>query len=358
MFMVLAEIFPENSNLDGLNKVKFGIDPTFPRLHLGHLVPLRIVRQMQEQGKEVTIVLGTFTAQLGDPSGRDQTRPILSAEEVELNADRILMQVKQILKSGFKVFKNGDVFNKMTVPELMKIVSDFSVQQMTTRNAFSNRIISNNPIAIHELIVPILQGTDSVKLHSEIEIGGTDQLFNFQIARKLQELNGQKPEICILAPIINGTNGMKMSKSLGNCIFLDEDPTDVFGKCMSVSDEVMNQWIPLLTDKNKESNPMTRKKKMAFDIVEQLFDKEMAETCLKQFENRIQNREIPEEIAELSADNIIDVVLKVKKCSRSDAKRLIEQGGVKIDDVKASGDSIVAPGQIIKVGKRDFCKII
>ncbi|MEK6829509.1 MAG: tyrosine--tRNA ligase [Nanoarchaeota archaeon] len=355
---MITEIFPEGSDINGLKKVKFGIDPTFPRLHLGHLVPLRVVKKLQEQGKDITIVLGTFTAQMGDPSGRDQTRPILSAEEVEKNAEKILMQVRGILNPGFKVFKNGDVFNKMTVPELMKIVSDFTIQQMTHRNAFSKRIESNTPIAIHELIVPILQGTDSVKLESEIEIGGTDQLFNFQVTRKLQEINGQKPEICILAPIINGTNGIKMSKSLGNCIFLDEDPTDVFGKCMSVSDDVMNEWIPLLTDENKESNPMSRKKKMAFDIVEQLFDKTMAEVCLKQFEDRIQNKEIPDEIEEIRADDLLDAVVKIRGCSKSDARRLIDQGGVKIDDEKADEKSVIKTGQIIKVGKRDFGQII
>ena len=224
---MIAEIFPEGSNIKRLNKVKFGIDPTFPSLHLGHLVPLRIAKQLQEQGKHITIVLGTFTAQMGDPSGKDETRPILSKNDVNRNAEKILLHVKQVLTPGFKVFRNGDIFNEMTVPKLMKIVSDFSVQQMTKRDAFSKRLDNNVPIGIHELIVPILQGTDSVHLESQIEIGGTDQLFNFQVARRLQELNGQEPEICILAPIINGTDGRKMSKSLGNCIFFDDDPTDI-----------------------------------------------------------------------------------------------------------------------------------
>jgi tyrosyl-tRNA synthetase len=355
--MILADIFPEDSDITTLNKVKFGIDPTFPRLHLGHLVPLRIVRQLQEQGKQVTIVLGTFTAQMGDPSGRDQTRPILSKEEVEANAERILMQVTQILLPGFKVFKNGDAFNVMCVPELMKIVSDFSVQQMTNRNAFSNRIKIGNPIGIHELIVPILQGTDSVILESEIEIGGTDQLFNFQVARKLQELNGQAPEVCIMAPIINGTDGRKMSKSFGNCIFLDEDPTDVFGKCMSVSDDVMEEWIPLLTDENKETQPMARKKKMAHNVVEQLFDITMADVCLKQFEDRIQNKELPDEIDDVRADDLLDAVIKIRGCSKTEARRLLQSGAVKIDGKKASEDDKINTGQIIKVGKRDFGRI-
>lgn len=352
------EIFPKDSDLTGLKRVKFGIDPTFHRLHLGHLVPLRIVKQLQEQGKDITIVLGTFTAILGDPSGRDQARPILSKEEVEENARRIQVQVHQILGSKFSIFRNGDAFNEMRVPELMRIVSDFSVQQITNRNAFAGRIDSGNPIGIHELIVPILQGTDSVILKSEIEIGGTDQLFNFQIARRLQELNGQKPEVCIMAPIINGTDGRKMSKSLDNCIFLDEDPTDVFGKCMSISDSVMEEWIPLLTNENKESKPMKRKKKMAFDIVEQLFDHATAMNCLQQFENRIQNKEIPEDIPQIESEDIVDAVSKIRNCSRSEARRLLTQGAISIDNKKASENTEIHAGQIIKAGKRDFGLVI
>ncbi len=352
------EIFPKDSDLQGLTRVKFGIDPTFHRLHLGHLVPLRIVKQLQEQGKEITIVLGTFTAQMGDPSGRDQARPILSKDDVESNAERILVQVSQILSPGFKVFKNGDAFNVMRVPELMKIVSDFSVQQITNRNAFSNRIDSGNPIGIHELIVPILQGTDSVILKSEVEIGGTDQLFNFQIARRLQELNGQRPEVCIMAPIINGTDGRKMSKSLGNCIFLDEDPTDVFGKCMSISDSVMEEWIPLLTNGIIEEHPMDRKKKMAHCIVEQLFDSSTADACLSQFQRSVQNSEVPEDISEIQSENIIDAVSKIRNCSRSEARRLLTQGAVSIDNKKASENTEIHAGQIIKAGKRDFGRII
>lgn len=355
--MINIEIFPKGSEIKGLNRVKFGIDPTFPALHLGHLVPIRLVKQLQEQGKDITIVLGTFTAQMGDPSGKDQTRPILSKEDVEKNAEHILMHVKQILKPGFKVFRNGDVFNEMGVPELMKIVSDFTVQQMTKRDAFAKRLQDGVAIGVHELIVPILQGTDSVRLESEIEIGGTDQLFNFQVARRLQELNDQDPEVCMLTPIINGTDGRKMSKSLGNCIFLDDDPTNVFGKCMSISDDTMEEWIPLLTDENREPQPMARKKKMSFDIVEQLFDTTTAKLCLKQFEDMIQKKEIPDEIEDIRADDIVDAVVKIRGCSKTQARRLLVDGAVKIDGVKATDETPIAKGQIIKIGKRDFGRI-
>lgn len=352
------EIFPQGSDIKQLKTVKFGIDPTFPNLHLGHLVPLRIVKQLREQGKKVTIVLGTFTAQMGDPSGKDKTRPILSKQEVEDNADSILMQVNAILGFDFEVFRNGDVFNNMTTPELMNIVSDFTVQQMLRRDAFDKRMDSDVPIGVHELIVPILQGTDSVMLDADIEVGGTDQLFNFKIARRLQEINEQEPEVCMMAPIINGTDGRKMSKSLGNCIFLTDDPTDIFGKCMSVSDEVMEEWIPLLTDENKETSPMARKKKMAFDIVSQIHTKDVARSALAQFVSTVQAGHTPKDIPDINATDLIDAIIQIRECSRSEARRLIQSNAVSIDDVKVGEDAVIASGQVIKVGKRNFGKLI
>jgi tyrosyl-tRNA synthetase len=354
-----VEIFPEDSSTEGLKRVKFGIDPTFNRLHLGHLVPLRIVKQFMEQDKEVTIVLGTFTAQMGDPSGKDKTRPILSKEEVEKNAQDILQQVNQILgKNNFKVFKNGDEFNRMTVPRLMSIVSDFTVQQMVRRDAFAKRMASDTPIGVHELIVPILQGTDSVILESEIEVGGTDQLFNFKIARRLQEINDQEPEVCVMAPIINGTDGQKMSKSLGNCIFLDDKPENIFGKCMSISDFTMKEWIPLLTDHIIEENPMERKKKMAFDIVKQICGEENAKWAQEHFESTIQGGKIPDDILEIDKPTLIEAVIAIRSCSRSQARRLMNDGAVKINGVKTPFDCTLQSGQIVKVGKRSFGKIV
>jgi tyrosyl-tRNA synthetase len=354
----MIEIFPQGSDTKSLNRVKFGIDPTFPKLHLGHLVPLRVVRKMQEQGKDVTIVLGTFTAQMGDPSGRDSTRPILSKKEVEENAEIILQQIKPILKPGFKVFRNGDLFNTMSVPRLMKIVSDFTVQQIVKRDAFANRMSKDIPIGIHELIVPILQGTDSVKLKSEIEIGGTDQLFNFQIARRLQEINGQEPEVCILTPIINGTDGRKMSKSFGNCIFLDESPEEIFGKCMSISDEVMEEWIPLFQDENKEANPMVRKKKLAFDIVSQIWGKRNADWAQAHFEDTVQAKNIPDDIMDIGESMLLDAVIAIRNCSKTEARRLLASGAVSVDKKKTSENIQVNTGQIIQVGKRNFGRII
>jgi tyrosyl-tRNA synthetase len=357
--MKILEIFPKDSDLTKLNRVKFGIDPTFPKLHLGHLVPLRIVRDMQEKGKDVTIVLGTFTAQMGDPSGKDQTRPILSKEDVENNAEHILNQVNTILKPGFSVFRNGDLFNVMRVPELLNIASKFTTQNLLSRDAFQKRIENEQSIGLHELIVPILQGTDSVHLKSEIEIGGSDQLFNFQIARRLQELDEQTPEVCIMTPIINGTDGRKMSKSLQNCIFLDESSEDIFGKCMSISDDVMNEWIPLLTDlKDLDDNPMRRKKQMSHDIVRQIKGKEEADLALLNFTNTIQNRNLPEDIMEIEKSDLVSFVATVRKCSNSQARRLIDSGSVKVNGNKIEDGFELESGQIVKIGKRNFAKVL
>lgn len=353
------EIFPKDSDLNKLNRVKFGIDPTFPKLHLGHLVPLRVVRNMQDAGKDVTIVLGTFTAQMGDPSGKDQTRPILSKVDVEANAEQILNQVNSILKPGFSVFRNGDLFNVMTVPTLLDIASKFTTQNLLSRDAFQKRMENNQSIGLHELIVPILQGTDSVHLKSEIEIGGTDQLFNFQIARRLQELDGQVPEVCVMAPIINGTDGRKMSKSLGNCIFLEDSSEDIFGKCMSVSDEVMNEWIPLLTDlTDLDDNPMRRKKQMSHDILRQIKGKEEADLALLNFTNTIQSRNLPDNIEEIEKCNLIEFITKVRDCSNSEARRLLTSGSVKVNDTKVDESFELELGQIVKIGKRNFAKVV
>jgi len=353
------EIFPKNSDLDKLNRVKFGIDPTFPKLHLGHLVPLRIVKEMQDQGKDITIVLGTFTAQIGDPSGKDQTRPILSKDDVEDNAEHILNQVKSILKPGFSVFKNGDLFNIMTVPTLLETVSKFTTQNLLSRDAFQKRMQNEQSIGLHELIVPILQGTDSVHLRSQIEIGGSDQLFNFQIARRLQELDSQVPEVCIMSPIINGTDGHKMSKSLNNCIFLDEEASEIFGKCMSISDDVMSEWIPLLTDlTDLDVNPMSRKKQMSHDIVRQIKGDVLADIAMLDFTQTIQQRNLPTDIKEITKCDLVKFIAMVRECSNSEARRLLKAGSVKVDDSKVEDGFELKHGQIVKIGKRNFAKVI
>lgn len=353
-------IFPTDADISPSKRVKFGIDPTFPRLHLGHFIPLRFVKKMKEAGHQVTIVLGTFTAQLGDPSGRDSTRPILSESEVRQNAEQILNKVKELLGPDTDFFPNDWLHNSMTIPKFLRdVASKFTLSHMTSRNAFANRIEANHPIAMHELLVPMLQGMDSVHLKTEIEIGGQDQLFNFQIARQLQESFGQKPQACIMFPVINGTDGRKMSKSFGNCIFLDEPANDIFGKVMSIPDSVMDEWFPLLSDTTRDFiHPMDNKKALAFDIVRQLQDREAAKQAQDFFEKTIQNKETPEEIPAIEATTLMQAVQKIRSCSKTAARTLLNAKAVKINGVICTEENkSVQNGEVIQVGKRDFAKV-
>lgn len=354
------DVFPKGADLAPPKRVKFGIDPTSDRLHLGHLIPLRVVHSLQEKGHKVTLVLGTFTAQMGDPSGQDKTRPILDRETVEANAERILAQTERVLLPGFEVFRNGTVFNAMTVPTLLQLAAKFTVSQMMTRDSFAKRSEANQPVGLHELIVPLLQGWDSVVLASQIEVGGQDQLFNFQVARQLQEMHGQEPQASILMPVINGTDGRKMSKSFGNCVFLDDLPVDVYGKCMSVSDATMEEWFPVLTDLKEPplpAHPMEKKKAMAFDITRQLWGAAAAHTASLTFESVIQCGEEPESVPEVAAGTLLEAVVVIRQTSRSGARRLIESGAVTIQGEKIYNDQKVTPGTVVKVGKRHYGRI-
>lgn len=357
--------FPENAEIRKGARVKFGIDPTLDRLHLGHFVPLRLVKKLQQQGHPVTIVLGTFTAQLGDPSGRDQTRPLLSRNTVEENADALLDKLRGLgVLRNAEVFRNGDVFNLMPLPKFMAMAAQFTTTFMLSRDAFQKRIEDGKSVSLHELLVPICQGWDSVHLQTEIEIGGTDQLFNFQVTRQLQEWDGQKPEICLMTPIINGTDGRKMSKSFGNCIFLDESSEDIFGKVMSISDEVMEQWFPLFVDEgefHKEDltrGPMHKKKVLAFQIVKQVHGVVSATDAWTNFENTVQRREAPVDMPSIKAEQLHQAIVLIRDCSKSEAHRLLKENAVKVNGVKQNNGMLsVMKDDIIQVGKRDFGKI-
>jgi tyrosyl-tRNA synthetase len=358
--------FPEASkskieNASGPLKIKFGIDPTRDRLHLGHFVPLRLCRKLQEQGHHLDLILGTLTAQLGDPSGQDQTRPILSEQEVAQNAQQILKQVEKVLLPGFTVHKNHEFIQSMTIPFfLTTLVSKFTVANMLARDGFRERHSRQQPIALHEFLVPLLQGWDSVHLKSEVEIGGTDQLFNFQVARTLQESEGQKAEMCIMTPIIRGTDGRKMSKTFNNTVWLDETPEDMFGQIMSIPDSVMDEWIDLLTDlRDLPGHPMNRKKLLAENVVSQLLGPEAALKGKTAFENTVQNKSTPDEIQSVKADFLLKIVALVRGESNNKARQLITQGGVLVngDQIK---DPLVFPNvdDVIKIGKRNFVKIV
>lgn len=358
--------FPETAgsiieNTEQPFRVKFGIDPTRDRLHLGHFVPLRVARKLQEKGHSLDLILGTLTAQLGDPSGQDKTRPILSDEEVQRNADALLQQVKRILLPGFTVHKNHEFVKDMSIPFfLTRLASKFTVANMLARDGFRQRQAVGNPIALHEFLVPLLQAWDSVVLKSEIEIGGSDQLFNFQVTRALQEIEGQKPELCIMTPIIRGTDGRKMSKTFNNTIWVDEEPANMFGQVMSIPDDVTDEWITLLTDlTDLPGHPMVRKKLLAWDIVKQLHSEEAANLAQFTFEKVVQQKELPDEIQTVAPDFLLKIVAFIRNESNNRARRLIAQGGVTVD-----GEKIIDPlfwpksGNIIKIGKRSFAKVL
>ena len=241
----------------------------------------------------------------------------------------------------------------------MGIISKFSVQKLLSRDNFTNRMENHTPIAMHELMGPILQGIDSFKLKAQIEVGGTDQLFNFVITREVQEMLGQTPETCILSPVINGLDGRKMSKSFGNCIFINDLPENVFGKAMSISDQTMREWLPLFfEDIDIEKHPMVQKKELAFQITSEIWGAELAEAAKLHFESVIQSRELPENMPEFPIGNLIEIVKDIIGDSKSEARRLIRANAVKINGEKVSEEFSVKAGDIVKVGKRHFAKIV
>lgn len=372
-------IFPNTEKIDFNKKqsVKFGIDPTSDKLHLGHLIPLLQAKELWKQGHNIDIVLGTFTAQLGDPSGKDAMRPILDEETTKKNADSITKQIHRIfgdykeIGTGFvSIWKNHTWFEEMSAITMTNILSKFTVGQLLARDSFQKRMNENNPIGMHELVVPILQGYDSVHLKSDIEIGGSDQMFNFSISRDMQRLYGQTPEVCVLMPIINGTDGRKMSKSFNNCIFINDTPEDVYGKTMSISDELMKEWWPVLsghpfpTDPKgachpDAMHPMTLKKDLAWFITDLIWGNEKATKAADHFEDVIQKGRLPEEMISVAPGFIVDIVKELRKCSKTEAVRLMKSGAVTVDGLKVLNPETraVGDGMIIKVGKRDFAKI-
>jgi len=359
--------FPDETALrDKLQKgglrVKLGIDPTRPDLHLGHLVPLRLARKLQEAGNSLDLVLGTFTAQLGDPSGQDQTRPILSEVEVQTNAEKILAQASKNLLPGFRVHRNHTFSEHMDIAFfLTRLAGNFTVANMLSRDGFRERTKRNQPIALHELLVPLLQAWDSVVLKTEVEIGGTDQLFNFQATRSLQEAHGQPPEFCLMTPIIRGTDGRKMSKSFGNVILLEEDYVQMYGQIMSISDEVAEEWIPLMTDLGtmpEVTHPMERKKLLARELVTQLHTEIDARIAALSFKVLVQEKGTPSNIPEVKSQPLLGVVAQARQESNSRARELIRSGAVSINGIKCQDlNRVPAKGTLVKIGKMLFVRI-
>jgi tyrosyl-tRNA synthetase len=362
-------------------KIKAGFDPTAPDIHLGHTVLLTKLRQLQELGHEVIFLIGDFTAAIGDPSGRNITRPPLSAEKILANAETYKNQAyKVLLPHKTKVVFNSSWLRQLAPEKLIELASTYTVARMLEREDFSKRYMENKPIAIHEFLYPLLQGYDSVMLEADVELGGTDQKFNLLMGRELQKHFGQPPQTVIMTPLLEGLDGKnKMSKSLGNYIGIDESPQEIFGKLMSTSDELMWRYFDLLSfrttveitqwKKDVEErllNPRDLKLKLALEIVERFHNKELAEEAQRDFISRFQQSVAPDleticlEIEEdhISVANLLKIAGLV--ASSSEAVRLIKQGGVKINGQKLDdyGKFIDKNSEALyQVGKRRAAKL-
>jgi len=354
-------------------RLKEGFDPSFPDIHLGHMVALRKLRQFQELGHQIVLIVADWTAQIGDPSGMSVTRPMLTLEQVKANAETYMQQFFKIVdKKKTEIRWQSEWFGKFDLSDIIKLTSKFTVAQFLARDDFSARYKAEKPIAITELLYPLLQAYDSVAIKADVEFGGTDQKFNFLVGRELQSMVGQPPQQCFMVPLLVGTDGsQKMSKSLGNYIGVAEAPEQIYGKAMSVPDSLLMNYFELLTDvPNAElkefkkelddpaANPMTLKKRLAREIITQLYNLKTTAKAEEHFERTVQRKEVPDEIAlgTKSGKSLQDYLFENQLAkSKSEARRLIDQGGVYINDERAKNvNYTVQKGDIIRVGKRRY----
>ena len=375
-------------------RLKEGFDPSFPDIHLGHMVALKKLRQFQELGHQVVLIVGDWTARIGDPSGVSITRPMLTAEEVKANAKTYMEQFFKIVdKDRTEVRWQSEWYGKFTLADVIQLTSKFTIAQLLARDDFNKRYSAGHPITMAEFLYPLLQAYDSVAIQADVEFGGTDQKFNLLVGRELQSAVGQRPQQVFLVPILTGTDGsQKMSKSLDNYICVAEPPEEIYGKVMSIPDSLIMDYFELVTDvpdeelkqfrlemANNAINPMGLKKRLAREIVSQLYNQKAAGEAEEHFTRVIQKKEVPEEIPEfyLSFEKLrapregivvmgVDdyeisnfIVATHQAKSRSEAIRLIRQGAVTIDGSRILTNlAPINSGSIIKVGKRRFAKVI
>ncbi|OGQ17291.1 MAG: tyrosine--tRNA ligase [Deltaproteobacteria bacterium RIFCSPHIGHO2_02_FULL_40_11] len=377
-----AELFNKLSKKKKL-RVKLGVDPSSKDIHLGHTVVLQKLRQFQDLGHQAVLIIGDYTALVGDPSGKQATRPQLTLAEVTDNAKTYFNQVQKILKmDAAEIRYNGEWFTKLAFVDVIKLASKMTVARMLERDDFSKRFKSGQSIAIHEFLYPLMQGYDSVMVKSDVELGGTDQLFNLLVGRQLQKDAGQDPQVILTTPLLEGTDGIqKMSKSLNNAIGITESPKEMFGKIMSVSDEMMWKYTELLSkisakdleEKQAQAadgklNPKDAKVDLALEIVERFHGKKEAQIAKTQFEALFQKKALPDEMEEEKVSSkalpislmklLVDLRLVA---SNGEAKRMMKQGGVSLNQKKIEDLSfeIKSKGEyILKVGKRKFKKVI
>ena len=365
--------------------LKQGFDPSAPDIHLGHVVGLRKLRQLQELGHKVILIVGDWTARIGDPSGQSATRPMLSQGEIEFNAQTYLEQFFRVVdKNKTEVRWQSEWFDKFTLDEVIKLTSKFTVAQILAREDFNNRYRSGNPISLTEMLYPLLQAYDSVVIHADVEFGGIDQKFNCLLGRELQQFMGQPPQQVFFVPLLVGTDGtMKMSKSLGNYIGITEPPLEIYGKVMSIPDSLIVDYFELVTDvpdaeitefkeqlNSRTVNPMLLKKRLAHEIVKQFHGASSATEAEAHFTRVFQKRKTPEEIFECFFPSIytetglcqVDIAPTLIKegiiKSNGALKRLLSQNAVSLDGNRINSNIIDAHhGSILKIGKRNFVKI-
>ena len=361
--------------------VKAGFDPTAPDLHLGHTVLINKLRHFQQLGHQIIFLIGDFTGMIGDPSGKNKTRPALDEKEIKENAKSYEKQVFKILDPKLTHVRfNSEWSNKLGAEGIIKLASQYNLARMLERDDFSKRYKSNQTIALHEFLYPLIQANDSIALKADIELGGTDQKFNLLVGRELQRAFGQEPQVVITVPILEGLDGKnKMSKSLDNYVGIDEAPNEMFGKIMSISDELMWRWFDLLsfktTDEIKElkadqtngRNPRDIKIELAKELISRFHDEESADLAETNFINQFQKKNIPDDLEEVSlvlSEDSIPLANLLKDCemtsSTSEAIRMIKQGAVRIDEKKITDTKYkISSGSsaVYQVGKRKFKKI-
>lgn len=388
-----AQIVPEEALMEKLKRnkplnVKLGVDPTAPDIHLGHAVPLRKLRQFQDLGHEVTLIIGDGTALIGDPSGRNTTRPQLSREQVKANAQTYVDQAFKVLDPEKTTLRyNSEWILDLNMEELLKLLSNFTVARILERDDFHNRYTSGQPISLHEFLYPVMQAYDSVVINADVELGGTDQLFNLLAGRELMEKMGMEPQVCLTLPLLEGTDGVKkMSKSYGNYIGLTDEPNDMFGKVMSIPDELMVKYYRLASTMSVADidaiegglaqgllHPNRVKRDLAQNIVSAYYDEAVAREAETAFDRVFKNHDMPDEIDDFEADltpNDEGLVYLAKIIhdagmtqSVGDARRMIDGGGVRIDGEPVPAKQYnIAPeaikGHVVQVGKRKYARIV
>lgn len=356
-------------------RVKLGVDPTSPDIHIGIGVVLQKLRDFQDLGHTAVLIVGDFTARIGDPSERASQRKMLSKEEVEANMRAYKEQALKILDPDRTEFRyNSEWLEKMDFAKLLELASKYTVAAMLERDDFAKRFREGNPISIVEFLYPLAQGYDSVAIEADVELGGTDQRFNLLVGRALQERYGQEPQVCFIMPLLEGLDGVKkMSKSVGNYVGITEHPNEMFGKLMSIPDMLLEKYVKLLTDLDweelKKLHPKEQKQKMAHAIVARYHSQEAADRALEEFERVFARKERPTDVPKLYVDKqllkpdgtiwVVDLIAPLTK-SRSEAKRLIEQGAVELDGVKITQFDqrvLVREGALLRVGKHTFAEV-